>query len=94
MRTVTPLKDFVVMEVINRETSKIVLPENYDKLKMISRFVIKFIGPECVEVEIGDGVVVAPEAIVKFQHNGQDYFMTREENVGAVLREEKQGINS
>jgi len=89
MRTIMPIRNFVVMELINRETCKIVLPENYDKLKMISRFVIKFIGPKCVEAKIGDGVVVAPEAIVKFQHNGQDYFLTREDNIGAVLREEK-----
>jgi len=89
MRTIIPIKDFVVMEYINKETNRIVLPENYDKLKMISRFVIKFIGPECVDAQIGDGVIVAPEAIIKFQHEGQDYFLTREDNIGAVLREEK-----
>ena len=91
MRNVLPLKDFVVMELKNRETAKIILPENYDKMKFISRFVIKYVGPDCIEVKLGDGVVVAPEAIVKFQHNQQDYFLTREENIGAVLREPKQG---
>ena len=87
MREIIATKDFVVMEVRHKDTNRIVLPEDYDNTKFQHLFEVVYIGPECVEIEIGDGVVAAPEAIVKFQHNNQDYFLSREENVGAVIRE-------
>ena len=75
------------MEWREVETNRIVLPEEHDKTKFPSQFIIKYLGPQCKEVRVGDGVVVSPEAIVKFPHGGRDYFLTREENVGAVIRE-------
>lgn len=87
MREIIPTKDFIVMQLKHDVTSKIILPDEYDKMQMVSRFTIMKAGPQCKEIKVGDGVVVAPEAVVKFQFNGQDYFLSREENVGAVIRE-------
>lgn len=87
MREIIPTKDFIVMQVKHKDTGKIILPDNYDQAKLTSQFEIVYKGPTCKDVKVGDGVVVAPEAIIKFPFNGQDYFLSREENVGAVLRE-------
>ena len=88
-REIIPTKDFIVMEIRHKETNKIIMPDNYDKLRMLNHFVVIITGPKCVEVKVGDAIVADPQAIVKFQHNRQDYFITREENVGAVIRESK-----
>jgi co-chaperonin GroES (HSP10) len=87
MRQIIPTKDFIVMEVRHKETNRIVLPEEYDKLKMMHQFEVVLAGPKCVEVKVGDAIVVDPMAVIKFDHNHCDYFLTREENVGAVIRE-------
>jgi len=87
MRQIIPTKDFIVMELRSKDTGTIVLPENYDKLRMLQYFRVILTGPKCDEVKIGDAIVVDPQAVIKFKKDDQEYFLTREENVGAVIRE-------
>ncbi len=87
VRKIIPTKDFIVMELRHKENDKIVLPDNYDKLRMLQYFSVILVGPKCDEVKVGDSIVVDPQAVIRFQKDGQDYFLTREENVGAVIRE-------
>ena len=88
MREVIPQKDFIIMELQQVTSTRLVLPETMDKMRdPTHEFRITIKGPKCIFVKVGDGVVVPGEAVVKFMHNGKELFLTREENIGAAIRE-------
>jgi hypothetical protein len=88
MRDILPQKDFIIMELQQVTSTRLVLPETMDKMRdPTHEFRITIKGPTCKFVKVGDGVVVPGEAVVKFAHNGKDLYLTREKNIGAAIRE-------
>jgi hypothetical protein len=88
MRDILPQKDFIIMELKKINQSRIELPEAMDRMKdPTSEFRIIIKGPGCKFVKVDDGVVVPGEAVVEFTFNGRRLFLTREENIGAAIRE-------
>jgi co-chaperonin GroES (HSP10) len=87
-RQIVPMRDFMIMVLKNKETARIVLPENLSPESGMGMLEIIMIGPKCVDVKIGDCVVISPDAMIKFKHDDAWYYVTKEENVTAVLRKE------
>lgn len=88
MKQIMPLSDYVVMQLRDRKDVSIILPENISPADdERNEFIVLYKGPECKWLEIGDGVVVNPKAVILFKYAGIEYYMTREQLVGCALRE-------
>ena len=87
MREIVATKNFVVMELKIILKSRIALPENASPIDGVSMMEVIRVGPKCRYIKVGDAIVVDPQAVIKFKHGDTDYFVTNEDNVGAVLRE-------
>jgi co-chaperonin GroES (HSP10) len=73
---------------IKRQDSIIVRPDNLDPTKEGGAFEVVSVGVDVKEVQVGDGVVTVPQAILKIVHEGDVVFITKEQNVMAILRKE------
>ena len=81
-----PIKDFIVLIDPARD-SVIKMPDSADgKVKNTSELVVIKFGPDCKNVQQGDRLIVDSNAVVAFRYNKELFFMTREENVGCVIR--------
>lgn len=83
---IEPTKDFIVLELPYVRKPLIVKPDNIDPMNTISDLVVCKLGPDVKNVKLGDSLIVAPEAILPCTVNKKKYFLTREENVCAIIR--------
>ena len=90
MSKLTPLKDFIILEVPENSEAKIIIPDGQDKRKLIegSKLLVIKVGPDCKEIKPGNRLIADPNAILPFAFEKKQYFITREENVCAVIRSE------
>ena len=88
-RSIVMREDFILMLMRSAETDKIILPDNLKNDSEVVRFEVIQNGPKVKDIHIGDCLVVSPGAMIKFQFDGQVYFVTKEENVTAILRKEE-----
>jgi len=82
------IKDFIILRLPDNINSKLIIPDIAKNTKLVegtSLLVIK-IGKKCIDVKVGDRLIVDPQAIVPFAFEKKQYFLTREENVGAIIR--------
>jgi len=84
---ITPIKDFILLELPENSESRIVLPDNrnVNAVDIASLVVIK-VGKECKTVKVGDKLVVDAQALAHIKVDNRQYFVTREDNVACVIR--------
>lgn len=83
-----PLNGMVICEEVKIEGSTIVLPDNsglktgFSMLRVIKK------AKDCKEVQIGDLIILMslPKRFGKFSVADEDYFMSKEEEIGVILR--------
>lgn len=89
MRKMIPTKDFVILEMPAKR-SNIFLPENRSQNIVDStELIVKLTGADCKIVRPGDRIVADAQAIIMFTLNKEKLFLTREENIGCIVREEE-----
>lgn len=89
MSRMIPTKDFIIL-VAPEKKSRIMLPENRNQnLVDSTELIVKSIGAECKLVRPGDHIVADAQAIIMFMLEKERYFLTKEENVGCIIREEE-----
>lgn len=96
MLELIPMQNFIVLEVPEDAKSTIIKPETVDKKNLVegTDLGVVLVGPKCKKVQIGDHLVVPPQAIVTFPFEGKTYFLTREDNCGCIIREKTSILNS
>ena len=90
MAKLSPLKDFIILELPANAENKIIIPNNADKRKLVegsSLLVIKT-GVDCKNVKVGDRLITDPNAVMTFAFENKQLFLTKEDNVCAVIRSE------
>ncbi len=88
-RKIVPREDFLIMVMRSVETDRIILPKDLKEGSEVVRFETVIIGPKVKDIKVGDCCIVSPQAMIRFRHESQDYFVTREENVTAITRKEE-----
>ena len=84
--TITPIKDFILLELpIDEEARIITLGDKTKGIDVTSLLVLK-VGKECKYVKAGDKVVTDVNAIAPVKIEGKQYFITKEFNVGCIIR--------
>jgi co-chaperonin GroES (HSP10) len=84
---IIPVKNFIILELPQNAASKIIHPENVkDGVVEIVDLIVVRKGPLCKKIKIGDKIVVDCQAIVPFKIDNKKYFLTREDNVGCIIR--------
>ena len=91
MSKITPLNDFILLELPVNEESRIVVPETADKTKVPgSKLLVIKVGPNCKSVKPGDRILCDfTNAMIPFALEKRQVFMTKESNVLAVIKSEE-----
>lgn len=86
-RTITPIKDFILLELpIDEEARIITLDKGNVKQIDVTSLVVLKVGKDCKFVKEGDKVVTDINAIAPVKVDGKQYFITKEFNVGCIIR--------
>ena len=88
MRKLIPIKDYILLQKPKTD-SKLVVPDTVAGLMKDEFFVVTAVGKECKEIKIGDGVITITQQLSKMEFEGKEVIITREENVGVIVREQK-----
>lgn len=86
MKKITPLKDFIVMQIPKIDTS-IVLPDGVNGHRE-SYLVAVAVGPDVKGVMVGDRILTLKNFIAPVKIDEKDFFLVKEEYVMGVISEE------
>jgi hypothetical protein len=85
-RELIAVSDFIVLELPEKKGVVELTDQGKKNVVEGAKLIVCKVGPKCKKVKTGDSLIVAPEAIVTFVFEKQQYFLTREENVGCIIR--------
>ena len=81
-----PTKNKLVVELIQKEkvTDSGIILTSADRDE-VSRGVVLFAGPDCLDVQVGDIIVADWSKSTKFRHEDKELWIVKEENVVGIF---------
>lgn len=86
-RVPVALGKYLIVQLVEDESSKIVIPDTVNQATAGAVFKVRSVGPKCeCGAKVGDQVVISTPATHEFQHNDETWFAVPEVGVAVVLR--------
>ena len=86
-RTPVALGKFLIVQLVEDESSKIIIPETVNQATAGAVWKVRSVGPKCdCGAKVDDQVIISAPATIEFIHNGQTWFSVPEIAVAVVLR--------